>query len=174
MTLPAFPQNSLDFLDRVLRAFDPSAESAAHVLFEAARRNDLPMIDATREHLANLLGLAFVAAQAVLNGKRDERPLDKGPKTRHQWLTDVEFIDSIANFWKHHGQWENAEWDMIEGAAWSRADVQKAKGHRTAMQLAGLGVSRTGGGKNMFVLTNALGPDGTWSWLQNPMRAWWK
>jgi hypothetical protein len=166
------PQDSVEFLERVLRAFDSPTNSAISLLYQAAEHKDLAVIDAARQHLADLMGLSFVAAQAVLNGGKSQRPLANAPRARHSWLTDVELINAIANYWKHHEEWSSDDWTMIEGGTRSRVDM-KGKKIVTAVQLAGLGVTRTGGPENMFILAKAAGfSDASWAWLLDPLRAW--
>lgn len=173
MQTVTIPQDSIDFLERVLRAFDPPTNSAVSLLYQAAEHKDLPVIDAVRQHLADLVGLSFVAAQAVLNGGKAKRPLANAPRTRHPWLTDVELINAIANYWKHHDEWSPPDWTVIEGAMRSRADTKGTK-VVTPVQLAGLAVTRNGGPENMFMLAKAAGfSDASWDWLLNPLRAWW-
>jgi len=175
MPPPGIPQDSIDFLQRVLRAFEAPTNSAVSLLYQAAQHTDLPVIEAVRQHLADLLGLSFVAAQAVLNGRKSQRPLKNGPQTLHPWLTDVELINAIANFWKHHDEWSTNDWTIIEGVQRSRADLKKASPKEmTGIQLAGLGVAKSKGSENMFLLAKAASfSDASWDWLLGPLRAWW-
>jgi hypothetical protein len=172
MKVPAIPQDPIDFLQWVLRSFEFPTNSAVSLLAQAAEHKDLPVIGAVRQNLADLLGLSFVAAQAVLNRGKAQRPLKNAPTKLHAWLTDVELINAIANFWKHHGEWSGDDWTTVEGAMLSRADL---KGKVvTPVQLAGLGVARVNGSENMFILAKAAGiSEESWNWLVDPLRAWW-
>jgi hypothetical protein len=175
-TVTAVLDDSLPRLRRLLRAFNAETNSTVAVLFAAARRRDRVVGEAARVHLANILGLAFVSAQTLLTEARNRgQSLGTGAVRNHAWLTDVELLNACANFWKHQAEWKDHDWNIVEGPPRSRLERNAAKSaRRTAMEVAGLGLTRDIGVENLFILANVASFDeANWAWLVDPIKAWY-
>ena len=143
MTAPN-PYTPLVLLRVLLQAFDAPTNKGCGTLHNALAANDKVTAEAVLSHLGDILGLSFAAAQVVLNEGKARTALKKSPAlSDHPWLTEIEYIDAVANFWKHQGEWNPEVWDTIEGPvlanrAAAKAAAKKSAAHRTAAQLAGL------------------------------------
>jgi len=145
------------------------------VLHQAQSAGDVAEAFHVLDHLANLIGISFVAAQTVLNDGKTRKDLQESELLDgHPWLTQIEFIDAAANFWKHHAQWTATEWDLIEGSILPQLPKRASPAGRTAGQLAGLGIKRSDGARNIPSLAKKLGYIGFGEkWLLDPITAWY-
>ncbi len=103
--------------ERVLQALSNGIEEAKFALDEAQEQY---CVDDALEHVENLLGIAFVSAQAYITGTvadanqligSDSR-LAKEQLTKNYSerlpgtaVTRLELCDAIANYYKHHDEW---------------------------------------------------------------------
>jgi hypothetical protein len=101
-----------------LQALSVGMEEVKHDLEEA---HEQFTVDDALDHIENLLGIAFIAAQTYITGTVADANhlLDSGNRLAKEQLaknysdelpgttvTKIELIDAIANYYKHHDEWD--------------------------------------------------------------------
>ena len=109
---------------QVFQALSDALKSVEKIILDDARE-DYERENAL-EHAENLLGIAFVTAQTYLAGTvsdinqfakvpnkltKDQLLKTYGEKIVQKTVTKLELCDALANYYKHHDEWES--WSAV-------------------------------------------------------------
>lgn len=160
-------------LDDLHKALERAIASSSRRIKEASGSGDewwhQALIDDESDYIEQLLGLAFVAAQIFITTviKRLKAVSDAchlSFVTDDRWPyglmnAEIERINAVANYWKHHEQWPTRlepkdEYEMRE--VWDHAEMEKKNRNqkRTAERVESIGMSPSG---NLFIAIEAFG-----------------
>jgi hypothetical protein len=122
---------------QVLQALSDALKNVEKIILDETRE-DYEREDAL-QHAENLLGIAFVTAQtyiagtvsdvnqfakAVNNMTKDQLVKSHSEKIAEKPITKLELCDALANYYKHHDEWES--WSAIGRQQKTVATLQAA------------------------------------------------